>query len=290
MEVDIGSMIEQYASVETPQYTNEEYAQLKRNEKAMCAQLRSLALDHAFSDRGAMAQYLDMQAKLRNLSPGNTLLVLSQNPNASDLRTLDAWNAVKRSVKKDERGLLILEPKQFQVEDDTGRHDVSGTSVTRRFDVSQTHGLPLMPVATVPFDPVQRFRSLLMKSPARFALSEQDTGVAAYYDAQERVIFCTEGYMLEDTLCSTATAIAEAMVKPDARNAGTPFAAECAAYIACRRIGMENMEGFRLDAASVPREIRLDTLGDAVAMANRLKYRLDRQPEQNQTHAQGKGR
>ncbi len=272
----------------------EEYAEQKRVEKTMCRQMRALALAHAFSGREPFTRYLDMQARLGNLSAGNTLLVMSQNPAATDVRSFDAWKAADRSIKTGETGLLIIEANPYEMAGEIGSDGAAaqfqsrGFNVRRRFDISQTYGLPLTPPQKISFDPVQRIRALTINPPARIMESEKPMDIAAYYDTRERVIFVSDGHDAETTFADMAVAIAQASFHPEYQHAGTKLTAFCAGYILCKRAGMKNLheyERFQFDPSYIPKENRMETLSDAVSLAAALQARMERNMQKTERPA-----
>ena len=54
--------------------------------------------------------YLCFQSRFYNYSFGNTILIYSQNPEATYVKGYKAWNQLGRYVKKGSRGLAILAP------------------------------------------------------------------------------------------------------------------------------------------------------------------------------------
>ena len=54
--------------------------------------------------------YLCFQSKFYNYSYANTILIYSQNPEASYVKGYKAWNQFGRYVKKGAKGLAILAP------------------------------------------------------------------------------------------------------------------------------------------------------------------------------------
>ena len=61
--------------------------------------------------------YLCFQSKFYNYSFGNTILIYSQNPEASYVKGYKAWNQLGRYVKRGSKGLAILAPCFKKVED-----------------------------------------------------------------------------------------------------------------------------------------------------------------------------
>ena len=101
-------------------------------------------------------QYLCFQSKFYNYSFGNTILIYSQNPEASYVKGYKSWNQLGRYVKKGAKGLAILAPcfKKTEVfkepENKSEYHDaegekevkkvISGFRVTYVYDIADTDG------------------------------------------------------------------------------------------------------------------------------------------------------
>lgn len=110
-------------------------------------------------------QYLSMLSKFHNYSLNNTILILTQYPEASLIAGYNSWlNNFHRHVKPGEKAIQILAPYQVTIEQDQFVRDENGSfindeqgnqqtetkevKVTRFrpvnvFDVSQTEGEPL---------------------------------------------------------------------------------------------------------------------------------------------------
>lgn len=101
-------------------------------------------------------RYLSFQSLFYNYSFGNTILIYSQNPEASYVKGYKAWNQLGRYVKKGAKGLAILAPcfKKTEVfkepENKSEYHDaegekeikrvISGFRVTYVYDIADTDG------------------------------------------------------------------------------------------------------------------------------------------------------
>lgn len=108
--------------------------------------LESLMSDQGFRD------YLRVQARFATYSFGNTLLILTQRPDATRVAGFHAWREMGRSVKKGEHGIQILAP---MVRRDTHPPDLPGAGETVErppdvwfrpvyvFDIAQTEGRSL---------------------------------------------------------------------------------------------------------------------------------------------------
>ena len=114
--------------------------------------------------------YLAAMAKFPRYSVNNTLLILSQRPDAQQCAGLRTWNRLGRCVLKGERGIAILAPvvsrrrhadssrrtkpdDETQLQDGNSDDTVVGFRRACVFDVSQTDGAPLPEPACVAGNP-----------------------------------------------------------------------------------------------------------------------------------------
>ncbi len=94
--------------------------------------------------------YLDVQARFHRYSWHNSMLILSQRPDASQVAGYRAWQKLGRQVTKGERGIMIFAPCPFKKERDNGDTETGMFfRAVHVFDVSQTEGEPL-PEVDVP--------------------------------------------------------------------------------------------------------------------------------------------
>lgn len=114
-------------------------------------------------ESGKYARYLDTLSRFHTYSARNTLLIFTQNPDATRVAGFETWKSLGRSVRKGEKGLSILAPapykKTIQTDrdgqgrpllDGRGRPHKKDVEITvpafkpvKVFDISQTWGEPL---------------------------------------------------------------------------------------------------------------------------------------------------
>ena len=89
--------------------------------------------------------YLAYQRRFHRYSPGNALLVMLQNPDASQIGSMQTWNRQGRSVKPGEHGLKIWCPvpgkQSVELDEDGEEREVKGRTFFKLgtvFDVEQT--------------------------------------------------------------------------------------------------------------------------------------------------------
>src|SRR6267378_7645355 len=87
------------------------------------------ALNAGHSD--ALTGYLKAIGRFHRYSLHNVMLIASQMPNASYVAGFRTWNQLGRSVKKGEKGILILAPivRRKPENEEENREDVSASIV-----------------------------------------------------------------------------------------------------------------------------------------------------------------
>jgi len=135
------------------------------------------------ADSETFAAWLRARATFHNYSFNNTLLIVSQRPDASRVAGYKAWQKIGRQVRKGEHGIRIFAPCIVRERDheggETGERRVFFKTVSV-FDVSQTDGDPL---------PQLEYRPLEGDAPAEmFELFEKvvaNAGLAVEYRVPE---------------------------------------------------------------------------------------------------------
>src|ERR1700686_951811 len=76
--------------------------------------LDRLSAELAAGRSEALQKYLATMGRFHRYSWGNTLLIASQRPDAPHVAGFHAWHQLGRSVKKGEKGIMILAPMVFK--------------------------------------------------------------------------------------------------------------------------------------------------------------------------------
>ncbi len=100
---------------------------------------------------GKYKELIDAMPTLGRYSLRNQLLILMQNPNATNVNQMRAWNYQKRHIVKGEKAMKIITPKfgQQVVTDENGNavekklDKIIGYEVGFVYDVTQTDGEPV---------------------------------------------------------------------------------------------------------------------------------------------------
>jgi hypothetical protein len=127
----------------------------------------------AFGSLSKGDRYLNAMSRFHNYSFGNILEIARQNPNATRVAGLYAWNQLGRKVKKGEKGIRILAPiigfRRKKDEEASRRSDpdeinkpmLVGFRSAYVFDVSQTDGAELLKMRELSGDVGQNFERIL---------------------------------------------------------------------------------------------------------------------------------
>lgn len=114
----------------------EEYARMKKEQRQALYDMAEIQSKTVVSNGETYLKFLDLQSRL-DYTVTNTLLVFAQNPNAKVLKDSEHWRESKSFIKKDEKGIRILEPKgEYQKADGSVRTNYDVKSV---FDISQVN-------------------------------------------------------------------------------------------------------------------------------------------------------
>ncbi len=99
---------------------------------------------------GNFKKWLKVQQVFYNYSYFNTMLILLQRPNASQVAGYRAWEKLGRHVRKGEKGIAILAPMITRIKDrdeKTQETVLNGFKPVYVFDISQTEGEELPEIA-----------------------------------------------------------------------------------------------------------------------------------------------
>lgn len=115
--------------------------------------MRNAADEHFFEliREGKYKEIIDVMPMLGRYSLRNQLLILMQNPNATNVNQMPAWNYQKRHIIKGEKSIKIIVPKfgAQVVTDEKGNaiekklDKITGYEVGYVYDITQTDGEPV---------------------------------------------------------------------------------------------------------------------------------------------------
>lgn len=219
-------------------------------------------------------QYLNTVSKFHNFSFRNTVLILMQNPDATQVAGFSSWrDNFNRTPKKGEHGMKIIAPSMYEVEIEQKKIDPKtkkpvigadgkpimekvkqermGFRVATVFDVEQTEGEPLPTLAnklTANVDNFKDFVKALKKiSPMPIKFDKIEGGTDGLCSYEDKRITIQKGMSEAQTLSTIIHEIAHAKLhnipekegeqRPDQKT--REVQAESIAYTVCQYFGID---------------------------------------------------
>ncbi len=220
-------------------FNKEAWAASKQAERNEVYGIMDAATTRVLSNGAEFRHYLDTLSKFDRYSAGNVLLILTQMPEATQLRDFDGWKEKNANIKKNEKGIRILEPGDEYARED-GTTGIS-YNVKKVFDISQTTARREQRMDRP--DARQVIRALMQASPVTVNITEDlPSDVGAHYDPGNGVINIRRGMSAQDVVRSLTQEIAHAELdgQDGKYNRGSSaFAAYCASYVVSQKAGFD---------------------------------------------------
>ena len=235
-------------------FDKDAWAEKKQAERQAVYDLADSTAAEVCADSEKFRAYLDMQTHFDRYSVTNTLLILAQMPAATQVKDFDGWKDAGASIKRQQKGISILEPgSEYEREDGT-----IGTSynVKKVFDISQTTARAKVQ-PTVNVDDRLLLKALIHRPPVPMqTVDDLPGGTGAFYDHEQQVIFVRRGMDAPDIFRSVSMELAHAEIaaaKDGYTREGAAFSAYCASYMLCQKNGVD-VHGY--DFTGLPDNLR----------------------------------
>lgn len=222
-------------------FDKDAWKEKKQAERNDAYELIDRTAEKVGADGGAFKLYLDKQSHFDRYSVGNALLITAQKPDATKLGDFDYWKEQGAFIKKNEKGVIILEPGDEYTRED-GSIGVS-YNVKKVFDVSQTTARPKAQPA-VNRDERTLIRALVHNAPVAIQSAEEltNSNSGALYDHEKQTITVRKGMEGADIFRSIANELAHAEFAngaPAYDRDGNAFKAYCVSYMLCKKHGID---------------------------------------------------
>jgi len=233
--------------------------------------LAALAAELEAGHSGALLKWLDTMSRFHSYSLNNTLLIAWQRPEATHVAGFHTWKDMGRTVKKGEKGIMILAPIPKRVKADNPdqggeeradegaaqaarqghpiRGEVWGFRVAYVFDIDQTEGKELPEFAKVQGDPAEHLDRLKALVKAEGIALEYVKGLqGAHGVSLKGTIKLVEGLTPAHEFSVLAHELAHELLHKDPkRRAETTKTvreteAEAVAFVVCRAIGLDTSQ------------------------------------------------
>lgn len=204
--------------VDKPEQANEEafdkesWAAKKQAERTELFAKADAAAEKVAKSPEALRGVLKVMARFPSYSVNNALLIYSQDPQAVRVGDYEFWQKKGAQVKKNEKGIAILEPgSAYEREDGT---IATGYNVKRVFDITQTNARPRQMKEP---DMRSLLKALVYDSPVEIVkTAELPAGAYALYDEKTDSIRIREGLGESELFCALAVQMANASFSKDA--------------------------------------------------------------------------
>jgi antirestriction protein ArdC len=238
--------------------------------KALLQQAEAGAQDVFTSDR--YLHYLRAMSQFHHYSARNVLLILLQNPDATQVAGYTTWQRnFHRQVKHGEKGLVILGYTPIKRQVDVPQKDSlgnlvmnsDGTLATQRqtkvipsfkpmyvFDVSQTDGEPLPQLVTTLSTSVERYQefveTLISLSSCPVSFEDVPHGAHGYFSPAEQKIVVQKDMSESQTIKTLVHEIAHSRMhnenEPNLTYNREEVEAESMAFVVCNHLGIDTSD------------------------------------------------
>ena len=198
----------------------------------------------------ALSAYLKAIGRFHCYSLNNVLLIALQKPHASYVAGFHTWSQLGRSVRKGEKGIMILAPiVRRTVADQEAAEEASraiaGFRAAYVFDISQTDGKDLPQIGVVQGDPRDFGDRLRLFAAAQGIEVEYSPEIApARGTSYGGRVALLPGQSPAEEFSTLAHELAHELLHRGDRRASTSkrtreTEAEAAAYVVCHAVGLE---------------------------------------------------
>lgn len=220
----------------------EDWKAQKEAEREELNQMSDNGIMTVTQNPGAYLRYLDVQADNPQYSATNILLALAQNPEVSQLGSLERWNKQGRTVNRNEHGLKIRISDHYI----KGGQKYHGYKVGRAFDISQTSGKERLPGTVLSEETPQMnaaLRQLLELSPVKVTTNTTNSIVDAYYNPTSQEISVSSRLTDREIFAALSREIVHAKIHNHGRypyysREESCLDADSVSYMLCRSFGI----------------------------------------------------
>lgn len=225
------------------EYDKEAYKTKKKAELDEIFRMLNDATEGLISDADKFKAYLDVQARLDRYSVSNAILVAKQLPSVRQLKTFYDWQKQNVMVRKGEKSIAVLEPYEYEKRNgESGR----GYRVKKLFDVSQTNTPIRQDVTNRGIAERGLLAAIINDSVVPVeAVEGTKSGNPAQYDCMNKKVYVMRGLGACEFFRTAAVELAHACLAAGNCNydrRSNEYKAEAAAYMICKRYGVDTAE------------------------------------------------
>lgn len=236
-------------NVQNNEFDKEQYVKDKKEKREWAYKTQDEMVEKIMQDKEMFETYLDVQSRFDSKSVGNALLIMAQNPKATQLRDSKGWIDSKIYIRRNPEKITILEPREYIREDGT-----EGTSydTVDLIDISQTHSKGK--INTVPYTDESILKGILTIAPVEIETVSFDleNGKVASYNANTRKIEVNETADTKEIIKGLINEVAKIHMATFENTELNNFSNSFATALTCKKYGLptQNIQ------ISIPEELK----------------------------------
>ena len=236
------------------QYSKEEYSEYKKKEKKEVYELIDEMAKKIVTNEKDFIQYLDTQSKFDSYSLNNALLITAQMPKATQIKDYDSWEKTGAYIKKNAKGIKILEPGDTYMREDGS----VGTNynIKRVYDITQVNSK--QKVRNMRYDDKVLMKAFLNSSISKVEVVDEipNTDQKALFDYSKNTLYIARGAEAPNIFYDVTQELAlQEISKNDNSEISIieSFKCHCASYMLCKKY---NIDVSKFDFSVIPQQLQ----------------------------------
>lgn len=232
------------------EFNVEEWAKNKQQDREFAYKKQDEMAQKIVSNGESYKTYLDVQSKFPTYSVGNALLVMAQNPQATQLKDAETWKKENVRFNGKPNKIIILEKGDIYTrEDGTEAQGFEPKSVYDVSDMKVKKGLN-----APPFTKENVLKGILSIAPVRVAVVPYTSNdKLVNFNSNKRTIEVDEKSDVTDTIQGLVREIASIHMLTFADGELNDFQNKSVEYMICKRYGMPTNN---IDFSEIPQELK----------------------------------
>ncbi len=193
--------------------------------------------EEIIQDISKFKTYLDIQGRFDKYSVGNALLITNQMPNATRLKEFDDWKEQGAFIKKNENGIIILEPGDQYTRSDGSF--ATSYNPKKMFDITQTTAK--QSVLASLYDDRTKLTALLKECPVDIKAVDiiPNSNNVAEWNKDDNVLYVQRTDDIQRTFKEISTELARVSLEESGNTELDNFKCKCTAYMLCKKYDID---------------------------------------------------
>lgn len=232
-------------------FNKEDWIKKKQDDRKKAYELIDKTALEIVSDSSKFKLYLDVLSRLDKYSVGNGLLIMSQMPNATQLKEFSDWKELGAYIKKNEQSITILEPGEpYMTKDGIQKTSYNPKKV---FDISQTTFKSN--VKRKDYDDKTKLTALLKDCPISIKAVDDINGsnLIATWNKEDNTLYVKRGEDTSILFKEISREIAKTMFEETGNIDLKSFKCNCVSYILSKKY---NFNISSIDIDTIPASLK----------------------------------